>query len=108
MAAALPFAPKDAEGGVTNLLNHYPQACRDYRFCSGLNPSVAGPSVDGQEGWVSEGYYGLDQGILTMMIENARSGLIWSLMRDCVHLREGLQRADFRGGWLADAGRKTP
>ena len=29
------------------------------------------------EGWVSQGYYGLDQGSIVMMIENYRSGLIW-------------------------------
>ena len=50
--------------------------------------------------WVSPGNFGLDQGIVVMMIENHRSGLIWRLMRDCAPIRAGLRRAGFRGGWL--------
>ena len=39
------------------------------------------PCRQGASGWVSEGYFGLDQGIVVMMIENYRSQLIWNLMR---------------------------
>jgi hypothetical protein len=34
------------------------------------------------------------------MIENYRSGLIWSVMRSNPYVREGLTRAGFSGGWL--------
>jgi hypothetical protein len=34
------------------------------------------------------------------MIENGRSELIWRVMRKNVHLRRGLERAGFKGGWL--------
>jgi hypothetical protein len=34
------------------------------------------------------------------MIENYRSGLIWNVMRNNPHIRRGLQRAGFTGGWL--------
>lgn len=52
--------------------------------------------------WVDDagGYYGLDQGIVVMMIENYRSGLIWNLMRSCSYIASGLRRAGFAGGWL--------
>jgi hypothetical protein len=50
---------------------------------------------------VSPGHYGLDQGIVAMMIENYRSGLVWRLMRGCTWITHGLRRAGFRGGWLA-------
>ena len=53
-----------------------------------------------RKGWVSKGYYGLDQGPIVMMIENYRSGMIWRLMRRCPSIVEGLRRAGFRGGWL--------
>ncbi len=99
MAAALPFQPEAALRGVESLLHNYPQTCRAYRFCSGFNPSV-----DGDSGWVSDGYYGLDQGILAINIENAKSGLLWSLMRTSPHLRTGLKRAGFAGGWLDSRG----
>ena len=51
-------------------------------------------------GWLSEGWYGLDQGLLVMMIENHRSDLIWKLLRGCPYVRSGLKRAGFEGGWL--------
>ncbi len=40
------------------------------------------PSADGRA-WVSAGHFGLDQGIVVLMIENHRTQLIWRLMRDC-------------------------
>jgi hypothetical protein len=70
--------------------------CREDRFASGFNPSVNPESG----GWVSEGWYGLDQGLLVIMIENARSGLIWSLLRESGAVRRGLKRGGFSGGWL--------
>jgi hypothetical protein len=51
-------------------------------------------------GWVSQGYYGLDQGPIVMMIENYRSGLVWRLMRQCPYVVNGLRRAEFQGEWL--------
>jgi hypothetical protein len=57
------------------------------------------PSADAR-GWVSEGYFGLDQGLVVLMIENYRTGLIWKLTRQCQPIRQGLQAAGFKGGWL--------
>ncbi len=51
-------------------------------------------------GWVSEGTFGLDQGMIVLMIENYRSGMPWRLGRDNPCIRSGLRRAGFRGGWL--------
>ena len=70
--------------------------CVDNRFCSGFNPSGSEKS----DMWLSPGWYGLDQGVLVMMIENYRSGLIWNLMRSCPYPAIGLRRAGFEGGWL--------
>jgi hypothetical protein len=70
------------------------------RLATSVNPSLTG--ADGRA-WVSPGHYGLDQGIVLMMIENHRSGLLWQLMRGCAYLRDGLRVAGFRGGWLPDA-----
>ena len=33
--------------------------------------------------WVSEGEFGLDQGMVVLMVENFRSGLLWRLLRSC-------------------------
>jgi len=35
------------------------------------------------------------------MIGNYRDELVWADMRRCVPLKRGLERAGFRGGWLA-------
>jgi len=51
-------------------------------------------------GWVDHDYLGIDQGALIGMIENYRSGLIWSVMRRNAYVRNGLERAGFTGGWL--------
>jgi hypothetical protein len=97
MLATLPLTPQAALAGTRLLLTQFPQVCAEDRFASGFNPSV-NPETGG---WVSDGWYGLDQGLLVLMIENARSGLIWSLMRESNVMRQGLRRAGFRGGWLA-------
>ena len=96
--ASLPFAPEMSLSAIRHLFRHYPDLMRDWRLPSGFNPTVAG---DGPAGWISEGYFGLDQGIVVLMIENYRSGLIWRLTRECGPVERGLRRAGFTGGWLS-------
>ncbi len=95
--ASLPFAPALALSAVRNFLDLYPEWADIGRLPSGFN-RVA-PGADSR-GWISEGSYGLDQGLAVLMIENHRSGLIWKLMRNSPLVRLGLKRAGFRGGWL--------
>lgn len=95
--ASLPFAPQIVLSAVRHCCERYPEMLAEYRLPSGFNPTLAG---SGPSGWISEGYFGLDQGIIVLMIENYRSQLIWSLMRACPDIRRGLRRAGFRGGWL--------
>ena len=95
--ASLPFAPEIAFPALQHLCEQYPEIVRDCRMPSGFNPTLPGK---GRYGWVSDGFYGLSQGIIVLMVENHRSGLIWKLMRQCRYIREGLRRGGFRGGWL--------
>jgi hypothetical protein len=97
MLAALPFDSEAALDGTRHLLERYPKVCSNDRFSSGFNPSLVGTCGE----WLSEGWYGLDQGLLVMMIDNAQQGLVWRLMRDCPYIRSGLRRAGFADGWLA-------
>lgn len=96
--ASLPFAPEDTLRATRRMLDLYPEMLPGGRYASSFNPSLA----QGKDAaaWVSAGHYGLDQGIVLMMIENYRSELTWRLLRDCPAIRSGLQRAGFRGGWL--------
>ncbi|MXN52799.1 hypothetical protein GR158_16930 [Shinella sp. AETb1-6] len=96
MLATLPFAPEAALSGTRRLLERYPQVCHEDRFSSGFNPTLSGEAG----GWLSEGWYGLDQGLLAMSLENHRTGLIWEIVRGCGYVRDGLKRAGFEGGWL--------
>ncbi len=63
----------------------------------GFNPTVA---EAGPNGWISPGEFGLDQGMIVLMIENHRSALPWRLGRGNPFVRAGLRRAGFKGGWL--------
>jgi hypothetical protein len=96
MLASLPFDAAAALAGTRHTLQTYPQVCTADRFTSGFNPTLD----TGEGGWVSPGWFGLDQGLLVMMIENYRTGFIWDLMRRCPYILTGLRRAGFKGGWL--------
>ena len=95
--ASLPFAPEIALSAARKMLQRYPEMVPAQQFASGFNPTVTRAD---RSAWVSAGHFGLDQGIVVMMIENHRTELIWRLMRDCPYVGAGLRRAGFRGGWL--------
>ena len=96
--ASLPFAPDLALSAMRHFCMRYPDMIQESRLPNSFNPTLPEGSLSG---WVSEGYFGLDQGILVMMIENYRSKLIWNLMRRCTYIGDGLRRAGFTGGWLS-------
>lgn len=95
MVAALPFLPPGALAPVRRMMERHPELFVGSRISSAWNPTLIE-----QGGWISEGYYGLDQGIVAMMIENYRSGMVWNLMRSSPHIATGLRRAGFEGTWL--------
>jgi hypothetical protein len=96
--ATLPFAPDMALAALRHFCEHYPEIARDSRLASSFNPTLPGNS---RSGWIAEQHFGLDQGLIVLMIENHRSRLIWNLMRECPYVRQGLHRAGFTGGWLS-------
>lgn len=97
VAASLPFAPEVVLPSLQRLNTDYPEITNQYGFKCSYNPTFTSGK---KKGWVSNGYYGLDQGPIVMMIENYRTGLIWRLMRRCPFIIDGLRRAGFRNGWL--------
>lgn len=96
VVGSLPFAPEIVVPAVRGMTTGYPEMAPGDRLASGFNPTLTGP--DGRA-WVSP-CYGLDQGLVVMMVENHRTQLIWRLMRDCPPVASGLRGAGFRGGWL--------
>lgn len=103
IAASLPFAPEIVLPSLKRLNVEHPEMTNEYGFKCSYNPTF---TSTGKKGWVSQGYYGLDQGPIVMMIENYKSGLIWRLMRECPYIVTGLKRAGFRGGWLGAKNRE--
>ena len=97
--ACLPFEPELTLLAVEHMRSCHPETMHGHAFASSFNADLA--DADGRA-WVSPGLFGLDQGIVLMMIENHRSGLPWRLMRGCTWMADGLRLAGFRGGWLGD------
>jgi xylan 1,4-beta-xylosidase len=96
-ATCMAHTPDAALAGVQAMLKTYPRALRDGRFVGAVNPSLPG---DGPEGWVAPACFGIDQGLVVMMLENARTGLVWELTRGSATVKRGLKKLGFGGGWL--------
>ncbi len=108
-AASIPFAPEIAIPAVLEMHRRYGEhVFGTYGFLDAFNPSFDfevpiqhGRVIPGF-GWVDGDYLGIDQGPILAMLENYRSGLVWETMKRNRHLRRGLQRAGFTGGWLEE------
>ena len=99
VVASLPFAPEIVLPTIKCFDETYPEMTSKYGFKCSLNPTFSGGSGS-RTGWISKGYYGLDQGPIVLMIENYRSGFLWRLTRRCPYIITGLRRAGFANGWL--------
>ncbi|HXB54730.1 MAG TPA: glucoamylase family protein [Vicinamibacteria bacterium] len=104
---SLPFAPEAVIPTILEIHQLYgSKLYGTYGFFDAFNPSVPDGTVVKQgrvvqgAGWFDTDYVGIDQGAILSMIENARSALVWRVMKKNPHLRRGLIRAGFRGGWL--------
>ena len=107
MIASLPFAPEIVLPGIRELERRYGAAIyHELGFVDAFNPSVpasarvATGSIVPGAGWVDVDSLGIDQGPIIGMIENHRTGLVWSVLRKSDYLRRALRRAGFTGGWL--------
>ena len=97
--ASLPFAPEIVLPALQHFNDVYPQMTSEYGFKCSFNPTFESENQS-KPGWISRGYYGLDQGPIVMMIENYRTGFLWEQMKKCHFIVEGLRKAGFTGGWL--------
>lgn len=105
--ASLPFAPDLVIPAAQAMRTRYGDDLYGrYGFLDAFNPSfeytvplVTGKVVPGK-GWFASDYLGIDQGPILTMIANHRDGFVWDVMKRNPHIRRGLQRAGFEGGWL--------
>ena len=100
--ASIVFAPEMTLAAMRGMVRRGPPEAAQALTASGFN-DTARPSGEG--GWTSPGKFGLDQGMIVLMLENFRTGLLWRLLRSCPWIRQGLRAADFRGGWLVSHNR---
>jgi hypothetical protein len=108
VVGSLPFAPEVVVPTLLDIHRRYGEHIYStYGFLDAFNRSFDfdvrprhGRSIPGF-GWVAGDYLGIDQGAIIAMLENYRSELIWRVMRSNPHLRRGLMRAGFSGGWLS-------
>ena len=99
VAASLPFAPEIVLPALANFIKLPVRTPNPYGFKASINPAYRVHSDDGI-GWVSPYHFGINEGPTVLMIENYRSTLIWSLMKQCEPLVRGLRAAGFADGWL--------
>jgi hypothetical protein len=96
--ASLPFAPDV----VIPTMQHIVKMMRKHpTYLPGCSFNPTWDDGHGAPGWVSPWRFALNSGPVMLMIENYRSGLPWHSMRGNAAIRRGLERADFRGGWLS-------
>lgn len=97
---SVPFAPELAIPTLVEFRSRFGERLYGkYGFKDAFNLSFAdGPSA--KTGWFDDQYVAIDQGPILLMIENFRTGRIWSLMKTNPYLRAGLVSAGFTGGWL--------
>ena len=105
VVASLPFAPEIVLPALAELERAHPDITGELGYKCSYNPTFA-TRGEGSGGWVSQGYYAIDQGPVVLMIENHRSELVWNLLRECPYVVTGLRAAGFEGGWLD--GREAP
>jgi hypothetical protein len=98
--ASVVFAPEIALPAVRAMVAARAGGHGEWVRASGFNETARTP---GAGGWTSEGEFALDQGLIVLMVENFRTGLLWRLLRGSPFIRIGLRRAGFEGGWLAAA-----
>jgi hypothetical protein len=86
--SSLPFTPEISIPLIRNLWNAWRGTLwGPYGFKDAFNPTF---------GWVDTDYLGIDQGPIVLMIENYRTGAIWTRMMGDEMIQTGLSRAQFQ------------
>ena len=107
---SIPFAPVETIAALKAMHDTYGDVLfTEFGFLDSFNPSFTYADVETRHGkvveglgWVNGDYLGIDQGPILLMVENFRTGLIWETMKKSPYVIDGLNKAGFEGGWLAD------
>jgi len=100
VVASLPFAPEIVIDTLHHAIERLELKGRSpYGFDASFNATYP-DATRNRHGWVSPWIFGLNQGPIILMIENFQTGLVWTNLRKCGYIADGLRRAGFRDGWL--------
>ena len=98
VVASLPFAPEIVTASIRHSIEKLKLKNPDwYGLEACFNPTY---KTSEKEGWISPWRFGLNEGPVVLMIDNAATGLIWDTMKKCAYITDGLRKAGFTGGWL--------
>src|SRR5262249_10597601 len=109
VASSLPFAPEVVLPSLQAMVSRFgTRIYSQYGFFDSFNlsfdyddvPLSTGQRIAGW-GWVDTNYLGIDQGPMLAMLGNHKNESVWRATRNNAHIRRGLTRAGFPGGWLA-------
>ncbi len=99
---SIPFAPQQCIQALRGIYNRYGhQIYGPYGFKDAFNPLFKW-GTGNEEGWFDVDYLGIDQGPFVLQIQNYENGLIWNILKKNPFIVEGLRKAGFAGGWLAE------
>ena len=96
--SSMPYAPDLAMRVLRHLLRNHGELWCDWGFRDAFSAGA---------GWQAEASLAIDQGPIVIMIENHRSGLLWSLLMGCPEVQAGLAALDFESPWLGQAQRSS-
>ncbi len=88
LISSLPFTPKLVIKSFKNLMLTYGEKIwGTYGPVSAFNPEM---------NWFSHDHIGIDQGVMLLMIENYRTGLVWKMMMQNKNVQTALTKAGFQ------------
>ena len=105
--SSIVFAPEEVSRALATMRERYGSKIYSRYGFFAFNPSFTYSDVPLRHGriepgvgWVNTDYLGIEVGPLLAMLANHKDEVVWKDMRRNEHLRRGLQRAGFSGGWL--------
>lgn len=94
---SIPFAPEKTLQALYTMKQKFgDQLYSEYGFRDAFNLTYQ----DG--GWFNPDYIGIDQGPIIIQLENLQTELIWNVLKENKYIRNGLEKAGFKGGWLEE------
>jgi hypothetical protein len=84
---SLPFLPAATMRVLRTIHDHYPKAWSRYGFVDAFNPLSE---------WYDTDVLGIDNGIIMLMAENARTGFVWNTFMKNPEAQLGMAKAGFK------------